>query len=134
MGKRFTCGTIREGEVVPMLSFRKALVKALKAGPATAEQLLARMKAAGVRSAYPLTTAKALVRRLGAYGRRSVVAQLLVGGRNVFVPAEALQEAAKRFDLADPTARLVAADWLEEQGQGEVAGLLRRAKRFTFGD
>jgi uncharacterized protein (TIGR02996 family) len=56
-----------------------------------------------------------------------------VGSRNVFVSAEAVAEAAKRFDLGDPTARLIAADWLEEQGQGELAGLLRRAKRFTRG-
>jgi hypothetical protein len=27
----------------------------------------------------------------------------------------------------------VAADWLEERGQGELAGLLRRARRFTCG-
>jgi uncharacterized protein (TIGR02996 family) len=30
-------------------------------------------------------------------------------------------------------ARLVAADWLGEQGKGELAGLLRKSKRFTCG-
>lgn len=118
---------------MPRLSFKKALEKALTSGPATTEQLFARMKATGVRSVFPVTTVKALARRLAGRCRRGIAAQLLVGNRNLFVSAESLQEAAKRFDLADPTARLVAADWLEEQGQAEVAGLRRRARRLTFG-
>ena len=95
---------------MPRVSFKKALLEALKAGPATAAQPLVRMKAARVRTVYPLTTAKVLARRLGTRCRRGVVAQLLVGSRNIFVAAEAVAEVAGRFDLADPVARLVAAD------------------------
>jgi uncharacterized protein (TIGR02996 family) len=62
-----------------------------------------------------------------------MAAKLLVGSRNIYVSAEAVAEVAGRFDLSDPTARLVAADWLEERGQGEIAGLLRRCRRWTFG-
>ncbi len=71
--------------------------------------------------------------RLARQVRRRVVAKLLVQGKNLYVPAEAVADVAARFDLADPGARLVAADWLEEQGQGELAGLLRKARRFTCG-
>jgi uncharacterized protein (TIGR02996 family) len=53
---------------------------------------------------------------------------------NIFGAAEAVAEVAKQFDLTDPAARLVAADWLEERGQSEIAGLLRRCRRWTFGD
>ena len=42
-------------------------------------------------------------------------------------------DVAGRFDLGDPVTRLVAADWLEEWGRGELAGLLRKARRFTCG-
>jgi uncharacterized protein (TIGR02996 family) len=62
-----------------------------------------------------------------------VIAVPLVMGRYVYVPAEAVVDVAGRFDQADPVARLVAADWLEERGRGELAGLLRRARRFTCG-
>ncbi len=115
------------------MSFKKALEEALKQGPATAAQLMERMQVARIRTAYPITSVKVLSRRLGSRCRAGQAAQLLVGSRNVYVSAEAVQEAAGRFDLQDPTARLIAADWLEEQGQGELAGLLRRARRFTCG-
>jgi uncharacterized protein (TIGR02996 family) len=118
---------------VASVSFKKALEEALKGGPATAAQLLDRMRVARIRTAYPITAAKVLARRLASRCRRGAAAQLLVGGRNIFVPAEAVAEVAGRFDLTDPVARLVAADWLEERGQGELAGLLRKAKRFTCG-
>jgi uncharacterized protein (TIGR02996 family) len=65
--------------------------------------------------------------------RAKVTAKLLVKGQNLYLLAEAVAEVAGRFDLSDPVARLVAADWLEERGQGELAGLLRRARRFTCG-
>jgi uncharacterized protein (TIGR02996 family) len=42
-------------------------------------------------------------------------------------------DVAGRFDLGDPVTRLVAADWLKEWGRGELAGLLRKARRFTCG-
>jgi uncharacterized protein (TIGR02996 family) len=71
--------------------------------------------------------------RLARQVRGRVTAKLLVRGQNVYVPAEAVADVAGRFDLTDPVARLVAADWLEERGQGELAGLLRRARRFTCG-
>ena len=45
-----------------------------------------------------------------------VTAKLLIKGQNVYIPAEAVAEVAAKFDLTDPVARLVAADWLEEQG------------------
>jgi uncharacterized protein (TIGR02996 family) len=118
---------------VASVSFKKALEEALKKGPATAAQLLDRMRVARIRTAYPITSVKQLARRLGSRCRAGLAAQLLVGSRNVYVSTQAVQEAAKRFDLGDPTARLIAADWLEERGQGELAGLLRRAKRFTCG-
>jgi uncharacterized protein (TIGR02996 family) len=118
---------------VASVSFKKALEAALKEGPATVAQLFKRMRVARIRTANPITTEKVLARRLAARCRWGVVAQLLVGNRNVYVPAEAVADVAGRFDLCDPVARLVAADWLDEQGQGEVAGLLRRARRFTCG-
>jgi uncharacterized protein (TIGR02996 family) len=123
---------VKEG-AVGSVSFKKALEEALKGGPATAAQLLDRMRVARIRTAYPITSVKVLARRLASRCRAGMAAQLLVGNRNVFVSAAAVQEAARRFDLQDPTARLIAADWLEEQGQGELAGLLRRARRFTCG-
>jgi len=117
---------------VPSVSFKKALEEALKGGPATAAPLLGRTRVGRIRTAYPISTAKVLARRLGSRCRAGQAAQLLVGSRNVYVSAEAVQEAARRFDLQGPTARLIAADWLEERGQGALAGLLRRARRFTF--
>jgi uncharacterized protein (TIGR02996 family) len=107
--------------------------EALKEGPATAAQLFRRMRVDRIRTAYPITSVRVLTRRLCSRCRSGTAAQLLVGTRNVFVAAEAVAEVAKQFDLSDRAARLVAADWLEERGQGEVARLMRRARRVTFG-
>jgi len=118
---------------VAAVSFKKAIDEALREGPATAARLFQRMRVARIRTAYPITSVRVLTRRLCSRCRSGLAAQLLVGTRNVFVAAEAVAEAAERFDLGDRAARLVAADWLEERGQEEVAGLLRKARRITFG-
>jgi hypothetical protein len=107
--------------------------EALKGGPATAAQLFRRMRVDRIRTAYPITSVRILARRLGSRCRSGMAAQLLVGTRNVFVSAEAVAEAAKQFDLSDRASRKVAADWLDERGQGEIAGLLRRCRKWTFG-
>src|SRR5438477_6886485 len=65
---------------------------------------------------------RAVPARLDRMVRNKVVAKVLVKGRNYFVPGETVREVADRFDLSDPTARLVAADYLEERGQEQLAG------------
>lgn len=77
---------------------------------------------------------RAVPARLRRLVEKGLLAKAFVKGRNYFIPGEAVAEAAKQFDLHDPTARLIAADWLEERGQEEIAGLLRQAKRWAFGD
>jgi uncharacterized protein (TIGR02996 family) len=110
----------------------------LRAGPCDAPTLVGRMYAAGWKpSRRPEESAHGLhnsvQHRMDGRCRRGQAARLLVGNRNVYVSAGAVAEVSGRFDLSDPAARLIAADWLEERGRGEVAALLRRAKRWTFG-
>jgi hypothetical protein len=102
----------------------------LRQQPATAPEILAHLyRRYGVRSTHSYTFPTRLARQV----RRQVTAKLLVKGQDVYVPAEAVADVKAQFDLAGPEARLVAADWPEERGQGELAGLLRRARRFTGG-
>jgi uncharacterized protein (TIGR02996 family) len=123
-------------------SFRKALAEALRAGPCDAPTLVERMYAAGWQpSRRPEESVHGLhnsmQHRMDWRCRRGMAAKLLAGNKNVYVSAEAVAvavaEVSGRFDLSDPTARLIAADWLEERGRGEVAALLRRCRRWTFG-
>jgi uncharacterized protein (TIGR02996 family) len=110
-------------------AFDAAVLTFLRERPRTAPEILAHLYATHGRCTNRGTFQMRLVRQV----RGRVTAKLLVKGKNVYVPAEAVADVAGRFDLTDPVARLVAADWLEERGQGELAGLLRKAKRFTCG-
>ena len=110
-------------------AFDAAVLALLRRQPATAHEILTHLLATYGDCTNPGTFQMRLKRQV----RWKVTAKLLVKGQNVYVPAEAVAEVAGRFDLNDPVARLVAADWLDERGQGEVAGLLRRARRFTCG-
>ncbi len=110
-------------------AFDAAVLAFLRQRPATAPEILAHLLATYGHCTHPGTFPERLVRQV----RRGVTTKLLVKGQNVYVPGEAVADVAGRFDLDDPTARLVAADWLEEQGRGELAALLRQARRFTGG-
>jgi uncharacterized protein (TIGR02996 family) len=118
--------------------FHAAVLALLREGPAALEQVMARLHAA---DGYGLSLnefwnahRRSVPARLNRLVAREAICKVLVRGRNVFAPAEGvLAEAAARFDLADPAARLVAADWVEEQGDPELAGLLRKARRWAFG-
>ena len=110
-------------------AFDAAVLAFLRRKPATAPEILGHLYANYGGCTNPGTFQMRLKRQV----RGKVTAKLLVKGQNVYVPAEAVADVAGRFDLTDPVARLVAADWLEEQGQGELAGLLRKARRFTCG-
>jgi hypothetical protein len=126
------------GDWVSPEQFRAAVLALLREGPATLTQVMARLHAL---NGYGLTpdefwngNFRFVPARLNRLVSRGAICKMLVKGRNVFAPAEgALAEAAARFDLADPATRLVAADWVEEQGQDELAGLLRKARRWAFG-
>jgi hypothetical protein len=119
--------------------FKKALDAALRQGPADAVTLLGRLYEAGWKpkrrpedSVHGLHNS--MQHRLGWRCQRGgMAAKMLVGQVNVYVAAGAVREVAARFDLNDPQARLVAADFLEDRGQTEVAGLLRRCRKWTFG-
>jgi uncharacterized protein (TIGR02996 family) len=110
-------------------AFDAAVLACLRERPRTTPEILADLYATHGRC----TARSIFPERLKRQVRDRVVAKLLVKGQNVYIPADTVAEVAGRFDLTDPVARLVAADWLEERGQGELAGLLRRAKRFTCG-
>jgi uncharacterized protein (TIGR02996 family) len=110
-------------------AFDAAVLAFLGKKPATAPEILAHLYASYGRCTNRGTFQMRLIRQV----RARVTAKLLVKGKNIYVPAEAVADVAGRFDLADPVARLVAADWLDEQGKEELAGLLRRARRFTCG-
>jgi uncharacterized protein (TIGR02996 family) len=110
-------------------AFDAVVLALLRQRPATAPEILAHLLANYGDCTNPGTFQMRLKRQV----RWKVTAKLLVKGQNVYVPAEAVAEVAGRFDLNDPVARLVAADWLDEQGKGELAGLLRKARRFTGG-
>jgi hypothetical protein len=126
------------GDWVSPEQFRAAVLALLREGPATLGQVMARLHAL---NGYGLTldelwngNFRLVTARLNRLVSREVICKVLVKGRNVFAPAEGvLAQAAATFDLADPATRLVAADWVGEQGQGELAGLLRKARRWTFG-
>jgi uncharacterized protein (TIGR02996 family) len=110
-------------------AFDAAVLAFLGKKPATAPEILAHLYATHGHC----TNRGTFPDRLLLQVRAKVTAKLLVKGQNIYIPAEVVADVAGRFDLADPVARLVAADWLEERGQGEVAGLLRKARRFTCG-
>ena len=111
-------------------AFDAAVLAYLRQRPATQAEVLAHLyRRYGPRC----TNRGTFPMRLARQVRDRVTAKLLIKGTNVYVPAEAVADVAGRFDLTDPVARLVAADWLDERGQGELAGLLRKAKRFTCG-
>jgi uncharacterized protein (TIGR02996 family) len=123
---------VEGGTTVPHLgpkAFDAAVLAYLRKKPAAAPEILAHLYANYGDCTNPGTFPNRLKRQV----RGRVTAKLLVKGQNVYVPAEAVAEVAGRFDLTDPATRLVAADWLDEQGQSELAGLLRRARRFTCG-
>lgn len=111
---------------------------ALAQGPADAVTLGERMKAAGWLPASDPDAcvhgpAHSMNRRMLWRCRRGHAACLLVGGKNIYLHRDAVKAAAYRFDLQDATARLIAADWVADQGDEVLAGLLRKARRVTFG-
>ena len=110
-------------------AFDAAVLAFLGKKPATAPEMLAHLYATYGRCTNRGTFPGRLLRQV----RTRVTAKLLIKGKNLYIPAEAVADVTGSFDLADLVARLVAADWLEERGQGEVAGLLRKARRFTCG-
>jgi uncharacterized protein (TIGR02996 family) len=111
-------------------AFDAAVLAFLRQQPATRVEVLTHLyQRYGGRCTNRGTFQMRMVRQV----RGRVTAKLRVKGQNVYIPADMVAEVASRFDLAEPVARLVAADWLEERGQGELAGLLRRARRFTCG-
>jgi uncharacterized protein (TIGR02996 family) len=110
----------------------KALTEALRAalagGPRTQDELYAAVSPKG----HTLAGSHFFV-RLKSRVKNGLLAKLLVKGTNQYLLTEQLLGAEREFDLSDPAARLVAADWLEERGQPELARLLRQARRFTCG-
>jgi hypothetical protein len=111
-------------------AFDAAVLAFLRQQPATRAEVLAHLyRNYGGRC----TNRGTFQMRMARQVRGRVTAKLLVKGKNLYIPAEAVADVAGRFDLSDPVARLVAADGLEERDQGELAGLLRKAKRFTCG-
>jgi hypothetical protein len=117
--------------------FREAVLALVRDRPATLEQIMARLHAI---NGYGLTLNefwngnwRSVPARLNRLVARGVIAKAFVRGRNYFVAGEAVREAAARFDLTDPSARLVAADFVEERGDPATADLLRKTKRWAFG-
>jgi uncharacterized protein (TIGR02996 family) len=110
-------------------AFDAAVLAFLGKRPATAPEILAHLHA----GYGECTNTGTFQMRLNRQVRWKVTAKLLIKGQNLYVPADAVADVAGRFDLTDPVARLVAADWLDEQGREELAGLLRKARRFTCG-
>jgi hypothetical protein len=97
-------------------AFDAAVLAFLGKQPATAPEILAHLYATHGRCTNRGTFPGRLVRQV----RAKVTAKLLVKGQNVYLPAEAVAEVAGRFDLSDPAARLVAADWLDDQGNASA--------------
>jgi uncharacterized protein (TIGR02996 family) len=110
-------------------AFDAAVLAFLRERPRTAREILVHLYA----THGDCTNRSTFPDRLRRQVRCRVTAKLLVKGQNVYVPGEAVADVAARFDLNDPAARLVAADWLEERGQEGLAALLRKARRFTGG-
>jgi hypothetical protein len=110
-------------------AFDAAVLAFLRKQPATAPEILAHLYATHGRCTHDGTFLERLARQV----RSRATAKLLVKGQNVYVPAEAVADVAAKFDLTDPVARLVAADWLAEQGKEGLARQLRQAGRFTCG-
>lgn len=106
----------------------EALRAALAAGPRTQGELYAAVSQTG----HTLAGGYFFL-RLKSRIKKGLLAKLLVKGRNVYLLPEQLLGAEREFDLTDPAARLIAADWLEERGKEGLARLLRQAKRFTCG-
>jgi uncharacterized protein (TIGR02996 family) len=110
----------------------KALTETLRAalagGPRTQPELYAAVRQQGQTPAGGY-----FFLRLKSRVNNGLLVKLLVKGENHYLLTEQLLGAEREFDLTDPAARLVAADWLEERGQPELARLLRQARRFTCG-